>query len=95
MTTEEIEDVVRALITVVDNLETGSARQSMQEAFTQVRAHASATRASAKVRPPGQREAGAWSVSDQIRTGAHEETHYASQRHRRWLPILPVRSQRV
>jgi len=56
MTTEEIEDVVRALITVVDNLETGSAKRSMQEAFMQVHAHASATRASAKVGPPGQRD---------------------------------------
>lgn len=59
MTTEEIEDVVRALITVVDNLETGAAKRSMQQAFMQVRAHASATRASAKVGPPGQRDGGA------------------------------------
>ncbi len=43
MTTKEIEDVVRALITVVKNLEAGAAKQSMQEAFTQVRAYASAT----------------------------------------------------
>jgi hypothetical protein len=59
MTSEEIEDVVRALITVVDNLETGSARQSMHEAFMQVRAYAIAIRASAKAGPPRQREAGA------------------------------------
>ena len=44
MTSEEIEDVVRALTTVVDNLETGAARQSMRESFMQVRAYASATR---------------------------------------------------
>jgi hypothetical protein len=37
MTTEEVEDVVRALTTVVENLEAGAAKQSMQEAFTQVR----------------------------------------------------------
>lgn len=43
MTTEEVEDVVRALTTVVKNLEAGPAKQSMQEAFTQVRAYASAT----------------------------------------------------
>jgi hypothetical protein len=40
MTIEEVEDVVRALTTVVENLEASSARQSMQEAFTQVRAYA-------------------------------------------------------
>ncbi len=47
MTTEEIEDVVRALTTAVDNLEAGAARQSMQEAFMQVRAYASVMRTSA------------------------------------------------
>jgi hypothetical protein len=44
MTTEEIEDVVRALTMVVENLDAGAAKQSMQEAFMQVRAYASATR---------------------------------------------------
>jgi hypothetical protein len=44
MTTEEIDDVVRALITVAKNLETDSGKRSMQEAFVQVRAHASAVR---------------------------------------------------
>jgi hypothetical protein len=43
MTSEEIEDVVRALILVVKNLEVGPAKQSLQEAFTQVRAYGSAT----------------------------------------------------
>jgi hypothetical protein len=38
MTTEEIEDVVRALIAAVENLEPGAAKQSMQEAFMHVRA---------------------------------------------------------
>jgi hypothetical protein len=37
MTTEEVEDVVRALTTVVENLEAAAAKQSMQEALTQVR----------------------------------------------------------
>jgi hypothetical protein len=44
MTTKEIDGVVRALTTVAENLETDSARQSMQEAFLQVRAYASAPR---------------------------------------------------
>jgi hypothetical protein len=44
MTSEDIEDVVRALTRVVDNLETCAARQSMRESFMQVRAYASATR---------------------------------------------------
>jgi tRNA G37 N-methylase TrmD len=57
MTIEEIEDVVRALTTVMDNLETSSARQSMQEAFLQVRAYARSMRASGKVRPPRRRQA--------------------------------------
>lgn len=48
MTTDEIEDVVRALTMAVENLEAGAARQSMQEAFMQVRAYADATRASAR-----------------------------------------------
>jgi len=48
LTTEEIEDVVRALTMVVKNLDAGVARQSMQEAFMQVRAYADATRASAR-----------------------------------------------
>jgi hypothetical protein len=45
MTIEEIEDVVRALIAVVENLEASAAKQSMQEAFIQVRAYAGETRA--------------------------------------------------
>jgi hypothetical protein len=57
MTIEEIEDVVRALTTVMDNLETNSARQSMREAFLQVRAYARAERAAGKVRSPRQRQA--------------------------------------
>jgi hypothetical protein len=40
MTTEEIEDVVRALIAAVENLESGAAKESMQEAFMHVRAYA-------------------------------------------------------
>jgi hypothetical protein len=44
MTTKEIDGVVRALTTVAENLETDSARQSMQEAFLQVRAYATAPR---------------------------------------------------
>jgi hypothetical protein len=51
MTTEEVEDVVRALTMVVENLEAGAAKQSMQEAFTQVRAYASATRESVSAPP--------------------------------------------
>jgi hypothetical protein len=41
LTAEEIENVVRALNAVVENLRTRIAKQSMQEAFLQVRAHAS------------------------------------------------------
>ena len=41
MTAEEIENVVRALNAVVENLDTRIAKQSIQEAFLQVRAHAS------------------------------------------------------
>jgi hypothetical protein len=40
MTTEEVEGVVRALTAVVENLEANAAKQSMQEAFMQVRAYA-------------------------------------------------------
>jgi hypothetical protein len=40
MTIEEVEDVVRALTAVVENLEASAAKQSMQEAFMQVRAYA-------------------------------------------------------
>ena len=46
MTAEEVEDVVRALTAAVENLEAGGARQSMQEAFTQLRAYAGAERTS-------------------------------------------------
>jgi hypothetical protein len=48
MTNEEIDDVVRALTLIVENLEAGPAKQSMQEAFTQVRARASAMRTSVR-----------------------------------------------
>jgi hypothetical protein len=47
MTIDEVEDVVRALTAVVENLEAGAAKQSMQEAFMQVRAYAGETRAPA------------------------------------------------
>jgi hypothetical protein len=50
MSTEEIEDVVWAMTTVVENLEAGAARQSMQEAFMQVRVYANAMRASVRER---------------------------------------------
>jgi hypothetical protein len=59
MTTDEIEDVVRALTAAVKKLDADAARQSMQEAFMQMRAYADATRASARERPPRQRQAGA------------------------------------
>jgi hypothetical protein len=39
MTIDEVEDVVRALTAVAENLQ-AIAKQSMQEAFTQVRAYA-------------------------------------------------------
>ena len=52
MTTEEVEDVVRALTTVVENLEADAAKQSMQEAFMQVRAYAGETRVSATEHRP-------------------------------------------
>ncbi len=48
MTTEEIEDVVRALNTAVENLEAGGARQSMQEAFVQLCAYVSSARTSSE-----------------------------------------------
>ncbi len=48
MTTEEIEGVARALTAAVENLEAGAVRQSMQEAFMQVRAYTVAMRASAR-----------------------------------------------
>jgi hypothetical protein len=44
MTTEDVEDVVRAMILTVENLEAGPVKQSMQEASTQVLAHLTATR---------------------------------------------------
>jgi hypothetical protein len=40
MTIEEVDDVVRALEAVVENLDTRIAKRSMEEAFLQVRAHA-------------------------------------------------------
>ena len=43
MTIEEVEDVVRALHAVVENLETRIAKQTIQDAFLQVRAHAGKT----------------------------------------------------
>ncbi len=49
MTTEEVEDVVHALTAVVENLEASGAKQSMQEAFVQVRAYAGEMRAPARV----------------------------------------------
>ncbi len=55
MTTEEVEDVVRALTIVVENLEAGAARQSMQEAFMQVRAYAGATSSGSEKPPPHDR----------------------------------------
>ena len=48
MTNEEIEDVVLALTLIAENLETGPVKQSMQEAFNKVLAHARATRAAIK-----------------------------------------------
>ena len=40
MTREDVENVVRALTMVVENLEASAAKQSMLEAFTQVRIYA-------------------------------------------------------
>jgi hypothetical protein len=45
MTIEEVEDLVRALTAVMDHLEASAAKQSMQEAFMQVRAYAGEPRA--------------------------------------------------
>ena len=53
MTTDEVEDVVRALTAVAENLEADAAKQSMQEAFMQVRAYAGETRAPAREHRPG------------------------------------------
>ena len=50
MSAEEIEGVVRAMTTVVQNLEANVARQSMQEAFMQIRAYADTMRASVRER---------------------------------------------
>lgn len=55
MSTEEIEDVVQAMTTVVENLEASAARQSMQEAFMQVRVYADAMRASSGNNPAVQK----------------------------------------
>jgi hypothetical protein len=55
MSTEEIEDVVQAMTTVVENLEASAARQSMQEAFMQVRVYADAMRASSDNNPAVQK----------------------------------------
>ena len=55
MTTEEVDDVVRALTAVAENLEAGAAKQSMQEAFTQVGVYAGEIWVSATERPPRQR----------------------------------------
>jgi hypothetical protein len=51
MTTEEVEDVVRALTAVGENLEASAAKQSMQEAFVQVRAYAGESRPRGPNRP--------------------------------------------
>jgi hypothetical protein len=64
MTIEEVEDVVRALTAVVENLEASRAKQSMQEAFVQVRAYAGEARAPARGRPPGQQLAGRREFND-------------------------------
>jgi len=55
MTIEEVEDLVRALTAVMDHLEASAAKQSMQEAFMQVRAYAGEPRALAGERPLQQR----------------------------------------
>jgi hypothetical protein len=57
MTIDEVEDVVRALTAVAENLEAGAAKQSMREAFTQVRAYAGEMSVPAMERPRGQRQA--------------------------------------
>ncbi|MGA9332453.1 MAG: hypothetical protein WBV83_25610 [Bradyrhizobium sp.] len=48
MTIEEVDDVVRALKAVVESLDTRIAKQSMQEAFLQVRAEAGRTLATVR-----------------------------------------------
>jgi hypothetical protein len=65
MTTQEVEDVVRALATAVENLEASSARQSMLEAFMQVRAHAGEMCARGRDRSPRQRQVEARSVANE------------------------------
>jgi hypothetical protein len=57
MTTDEVEDVARALTAVAENLEADAAKQSMREAFMQVRAYAGETRAPVSGTPPRQRQA--------------------------------------
>lgn len=51
MSTEEIDGIVCALTIVAESLETEVARQSMQDAFMHVRAHALAQRRSGAVDP--------------------------------------------
>jgi len=53
LTVEEVEDIVRALTMTVENLDAGAAKQSMQEAYVQVRAHAVTMRAPARTTSPG------------------------------------------
>jgi hypothetical protein len=57
MTIEEVEDVVRALTAVAEKLETGEAKQSIQEAFMQTHAYADEMRVPASERPLRQRRA--------------------------------------
>jgi hypothetical protein len=45
MTVDEIDNVIRALNAVADNLDTRVAKQSIREAFLQVRAHTMRRRA--------------------------------------------------
>jgi hypothetical protein len=54
LTVEEVEDIVRALTMIVENLDAGAAKQSMQEAYMQVRAHAVEIRAPARTTPTRQ-----------------------------------------
>jgi hypothetical protein len=54
MTIEEVEDIVRALTAVVEHLEASAAKQSMREAFVQVRAYAGELRTPERERPPEQ-----------------------------------------
>jgi hypothetical protein len=56
MTSDEVEDVVRALTAVAENLEASAAKQSMREAFTQVRAYAGEMWVPVMERPPRQRQ---------------------------------------